>query len=65
VNFDFLRSPELLERVFDSLSLDIWDRSAFDSVVERVRGGDNYRSLHPMYDQTGKILTVDRMLRTE
>jgi asparagine synthetase B (glutamine-hydrolysing) len=63
VNFDFLRTGTVLRDVVDSLSANLWDRAKLEAMVRRTGQEHTGRSLHPLFDQMGKILTVDRMLR--
>jgi asparagine synthetase B (glutamine-hydrolysing) len=62
VDFEFLRTGTVLADVVDSLSADLWDRERLEASVRRVTLEHRRGSLHPLFDQMGKILTVDRML---
>jgi len=62
VDFEFLRSGDIAHEVIDSLESDIWKPDALHGWVRRLQAPTDYGSLHPFFDQMGKILTVDRML---
>jgi asparagine synthetase B (glutamine-hydrolysing) len=62
VNFDFLRQGDVVEHVIESLEADLWDRPGMHALFQRLCHDRTGRSMHPFFDQMGKILTVDRML---
>jgi hypothetical protein len=62
VNFDFLRQGSAVEHVIESLTSELWDRPGMHALYQRLRNDRTGRSMHPFFDQMGKILTVDRML---
>jgi hypothetical protein len=60
VDFEFLRDGAVLTEAAGSLRADLWNRGAFDRLAEDARSFAYGRRLHPVFDQMGKILTVDR-----
>ena len=62
VDFEFLREGSVLDGVVSGLRCDMWDRSALSAAVRNVRSFDFPGRLHPLFDQMGKILTVDRLV---
>lgn len=62
VNFEFLRDSRPFEDLVDDLEADIWDVGAIRGRIERAREGEHHNRLHPLFDQFGKLYTVDRLL---
>lgn len=63
VNFQFLRSGYALREIINDLQCDIWNRNALRSRVSEIEQSKWNVPLHPMFDQIGKIYTVDMLLR--
>jgi asparagine synthetase B (glutamine-hydrolysing) len=63
VDFEFLRDGSALRAVTEELQAPLWDRGAFQRLIERVTSYAWRGGLHPVFDQMGKIMTVDRWLR--
>jgi hypothetical protein len=64
VNFDFLRGGKLLTEIVESLALDIWDKERMLRLVADAESTTGQGSIHPMYDQLGKIHTIDLLFRS-
>lgn len=64
VNFEFLRTSDLLEEVAADLQLGIWDRDQIREVVSATRQSPD-KPMHPLFDQIMKIYSADLMLRSE
>ncbi|TVP51356.1 MAG: hypothetical protein EA350_00120 [Gemmatimonadales bacterium] len=64
-NFGFLATPGLLTEAVEALSLDIWDREGLLRIVRQVENGTWDKPLHAIFDQMGKIFTVDRAFRKQ
>jgi len=63
-NFGFMATPGVLADAVSSLSLDIWNKDRLLEAVRRVEDGTwGERRLHPLFDQLGKIFTVDLAFR--
>lgn len=63
VDFEFLKESRALERLVEDLKADLWDREGMMGLLDSVRTGEWEGSVHPLYDQMGKIYTVDLMVR--
>lgn len=63
VFFEFLRSGTRLRNLIEDLRGDMWDREALHRRLDSIVKGEGMEDLHPIYDQLGKIYTVDLMLR--
>ena len=63
VNFDFLRRGPGVQHVIEDLRADAWDREEIQRRVDLCLRSADPTILHPLYDQLGKIYTVDLMLR--
>lgn len=61
VDFDFVVGSAM-DAVVDSLSPDLWNVDLIRTSVDAVRRKADPRTYHPMFDQLGKTLTMDRML---
>lgn len=62
VNFEFLRGSHFLQSIIEELRSDRWDKkSMYDTVKKMELNGS--ASMHPLFDQFAKILTVDYMFR--
>jgi len=62
VNFEFMATSGLLTEAASALSLEIWDKSRLLDAARRVEDGSWEGRLHPLFDQFGKIFTVDLLL---
>jgi hypothetical protein len=62
VNFEFMRKTDALMALCDRLSDDVWDRRRIRDTVERMRNPSSRMRTHPMFDQLGKMLTVQGWL---
>jgi hypothetical protein len=62
VDFSFLRTG-VLTPLIESLQADLWDRPALRRTAHWLEGDAGLRNVHPWFDQLGKILTIDHLLR--
>ena len=62
VDFAFLRTG-VLTPLIESLRSDLWDRQALRGTARWLEGAGGLRNVHPWFDQLGKILTIDHLLR--
>lgn len=63
VNFEFLRSGEVLRHLVDDLRCDYWDRDALERRLSGLASDREVEQLHPIYDQLAKVYTVDLLCR--
>lgn len=62
VNFEFLRDSDEYRALVGDLRSDLWDRSAIEARLDRIQERPFGERLHPLFDQIGKIYTIDRLL---
>jgi hypothetical protein len=62
-NFGFMADSGILTEAVSSLSLDIWNKGRLLEAARKVEKGTWRGRLHPLFDQLGKIFTVDLALR--
>lgn len=63
VDFEFLREGTLLRTIIEDLRADFWDRTEMHKRLDRAAQGASDESMHPLFDQFGKLYTVDLLLR--
>lgn len=63
VNFEFMREGGVLNQVVDDLRADLWDITAIRQKIQQITNPRSVERLHPYFDQFGKIMTIDHMLR--
>ena len=63
VDFAFLRAGTL-RTLAEQLRSSLWDMDAIESAVNWIEGPEGLRNVHPWYDQFGKMLTIDFLLRS-
>lgn len=61
VDFEFLRSREIHRPVVESLRGPFWNMDAIRAGFEAAAQGHGEVSMHSLFDQMGKILTIDRL----
>jgi len=62
VDFEFLRTSDAFAALGDRFTLPMWNQGGIRGAIESMRDPGQKRPTHPMFDQMGKMLTLQGWL---